>query len=242
MGRTPYLLVAVLLLLVSCKGKSDAVSAGSGSEDAEISTGEPTPEIEVAEPEWFEIWAMLGVTVDVGAVERIDGKFLRVAQTGGEPGVLMAHYADQVTRTGWVVAETDETENHLRTDLTRDHLMLTLIAQAQEGGAFIGLSVHQDWRAMGWPLVGASQTVAEANRFHATYLEGTTSPAVAQEIGTFLTGALGWTRDRDEPMEAPESIVDPLATWYLHGRRTIRVQTHAQTDGIVQLTMRADWR
>lgn len=242
MGRTPCLLFAALLLLLSCKGKSGPVDAGVEPRGGEEPAEPPTAAAVEAEPDWLEIWSSLGVTVDLGTADRIDGKFLRVELTGGDRGTLMEHYRAQVVAAEWKVGETDETDNHLRADLSRDHLMLTLIAQAQEGGAFVGLSAHQDWRAMDLPLDGASQTVAEANRFHATYLEGTTSPAVTQEIGTFLTGALGWTRDRDEPMEAPESIVDPLATWYLHGRRTIRVQTHAQTDGIVQLTMRADWR
>jgi len=243
MGRLAGLLFAALPLLLSCKGKPDG-NAETGAEPATADASQvaPGPAPPGSGPDWLEIWSSLGVAVDRGAVDRIDDKFLRVVQSGADRSGLMQHYQARVVAAGWALGETEETENHLRADLTRDHLMLTLIAQDQEGGAFVGLSAHQDWRAMEFPLEGATQTLAEANRFHATYLEGTTSPQVATEIGAHLTGSLGWTRDRNEPMDAPAEIIDPLATWYHRGRRTIRVQTHAQADGIVQLTMRAGWR
>jgi len=241
MDRISWLAIAVLVVLASCKRGAEPPEASTPGEAIDA-VGEAAPEPGASSPDWLAIWSSLGVTVDRGAVDRIDDKFLRVVEAGGDRAGLIEHYQAQVVAAAWVLGETEQIDAHLRVDLTRDHLMLTLIAQDQEGGAFVGLSVHQDWRAMEFPLDGASQTLAQANRFHVTYLEGKTSAGLAGEIGVHLTDALGWARDRDEPLDAPEGVVDPLATWYVHGRRTIRVQTHAQTDGAVQLTMRAGWR
>ena len=244
--KTSILLVLPVLLFGCRTSSPDA-------ERAEATTAEPLPRIldnrEVdapqapfPQPDWPPIWAIAGVTVDLGEVDRIDGVFLRVVHGQQDRSQLAEHYLAQLQAAGWKVTDVVEDEAFLRTDLVRQDLMLTALAQPLAEGAFVGLSLHQHWGSMELPLEGAAASLAEANSLRASFPTDRTVDAVYDELIAFLTGQRAWTEEVAEMVAAPPGVVQVRVSWLVKDRRILRLQVHALEDGSVHLTLEAGWR
>ena len=256
MSARTWIVVALLASLVGAGCRKS--EPGSAPADPIVPVGEPgsqtlqlgdvtvvdnrgeTPVAPLGDPpDPVVVWDGLGVTTETGRVTVTNDRFRRIEDPDGGAGARVAAHVQRLVADGWA----QQTGNDpLRVNLARDGLELSLVGNGlADGGAGIGFSLAQDWATLGLPPEGTTMAASGPADCHGTWMEGRTAPDVMAQVEQSLVAA-GWTHAVEELIATREGIRDVAVRWFVRNARSLRVQVHAQDDGVVQLRVDAGWR